>query len=203
MADTVKIKHSDDEGNDHLIINKTDFDPAKHDLYDDAQGTDDGPTDEARKYALDQDAMRTYEANRGIPSQPQINADGRNPSGTFSEPTPTDIRYTNKDATEFENNHGAFVNKSAADLRAELGLEDKPGGLIPAVHEAVQEAAATAVSVTDVATNAEAAAADQGEPVDRGDMTVPQLKEYAKANDIDLDGATTKADIRAVIDAAD
>ena len=56
---------------------------------------------------------------------------GRNPDGTFSEPTPTDIRYPNKDATEFANNHGAFVKKSAAQMRQERGLPDAPGGLHP------------------------------------------------------------------------
>jgi hypothetical protein len=59
-------------------------------------------------------------------------ASDRNPSGTYSEPTPTDIRYPDKDATEFENNHGAFVNKSAAQMREEKGMEDAPGGLYPA-----------------------------------------------------------------------
>lgn len=33
-CETVKIKHENDFGNDHLVINKSDFDPEKHELFD-------------------------------------------------------------------------------------------------------------------------------------------------------------------------
>lgn len=55
----------------------------------------------------------------------------KNPSGTFSTPTPTDIRFSDKYKTEFENNMGAFIGKSAAQIRDALGLPDAPGGLHP------------------------------------------------------------------------
>ena len=55
----------------------------------------------------------------------------KNPSGTYSMPTPTDIRYPDKNATEFENNHGAFLGKSAAGLRKQMGIPDIPGGVRP------------------------------------------------------------------------
>lgn len=55
----------------------------------------------------------------------------RNADGTFSEPTPSDVRYPDKDKTEFANNHGAFVGKSAAQMREDQGLPDAPGGLSP------------------------------------------------------------------------
>jgi hypothetical protein len=147
------------------------------------------------------EAKRKAEANRGVTGG-QRHDSTRNPSGTYSEPTPTDIRYPNKDATEFENNHGAFVGRSAAQMREEAGMEDKPGGLIPEVHEAVKEAEVAAASAADVATNAEAKAAEGQQSGDLDSMTVPQLKQHAADNGIDLDGATTKADIRAAIDAA-
>lgn len=192
--DTVKIKHSDDEGNDHLIINKSDYDPSVHTLYQGQPEVDLGVSDEE---AAKLEARRKYDANRGITNVPAAEDAGRNPSGTFSEPTPTDIRYPDKNATEFENNHGAFIGKSAAGIREELGMKDKPGGLKPEVHEAVKASEAAVVSA------AETVAASAKEPVaikELDDMTVPELREHAKANDIDLDGATTKADIRAAID---
>jgi hypothetical protein len=55
---------------------------------------------------------------------------GRNTSGTYSEPTPSDIRFPDKDATEFENNHGAFVKKDAASMRDVAGMPDEPGGIV-------------------------------------------------------------------------
>jgi len=130
-VDTVKIKH----GDSYAIINKSDFDKDKHTLFEGAQNDDANPTKVEDEFARQKDAERTYEANRGISGGPGIASDGRNPSGTFSEPTPTDIRFPNKDETEFENNHGAFVGKSAAQMRADQGLPDAPGGLAPdAVH---------------------------------------------------------------------
>lgn len=127
--ETVKIKHSDADGNDHLIINKSDFDPNKHELFDGSQNADDGLTDEERDAARKKEAERKVEANRGVPGGRAPSNDGRNPSGTYSEPTPTDIRYPNKDHTEFENNYGAHIRKSAAEMREDMGLPDEPGGL--------------------------------------------------------------------------
>jgi hypothetical protein len=99
---TVRVK--DDEGG-YKIINRKDYDAKEH-----------GPI---IKGGEDQE-------------QSAFGTGGRNTSGTFSEPTPTDIRYPNKDATEYENNHGAFVNKSAAQMRVDRGMPDEPGGLYPA-----------------------------------------------------------------------
>lgn len=88
-------------GDSYAIINKSDYDDKVHQRY---EGTI--PSD------LDNDLTR-------------------NPSGTFSTPTPTDIRFPDKTKTEFENNAGAFIGKSAAGLREELNLPDAPGGLDP------------------------------------------------------------------------
>jgi hypothetical protein len=55
---------------------------------------------------------------------------GRNTSGTYSEPTPSDIRFPDKDATEFENNHGAFLARDAASMRKAVGQPDEPGGVV-------------------------------------------------------------------------
>jgi hypothetical protein len=101
---TVRVKTGD---GDYKIVNRADYlrDPHAH--------------GELIKGGEDQE--------QGI----HAGASERNPSGTFSEPTPTDIRYPNKDATEFENNHGAFVRKSAAQMRDDLDMPDAPGGLFP------------------------------------------------------------------------
>jgi hypothetical protein len=133
--DTVKIKHSDDHGNDHLIINRSDYDPNKHQLHEeDIPGTEASLSDEEKGILRRKEVERRAEANRGITGGPAIDTSGRNPSGTYSEPTPSDIRYPNKDETEFENNHGAFVHKSAAEMRQDHGLPDAPGGLAPDAH---------------------------------------------------------------------
>lgn len=200
MADleTVKVK----SGDSFATINKSDYDPDVHELHEDNADLDLGDDDAEIKKI---ETRRQYDANRGVPTGTTLAADGRNPSGTYSEPTPTDIRYPNKDATEFENNHGAFVRKSAAQIREDQGMEDKPGGLIPEVHEKVQDAAAATAAAADVATEAEATVRDGSKTSTEGDldgMTVSQLKDYAGTNDIDLAGATTKADIRAAIDKA-
>lgn len=104
QLETVKVVRKD-SAHGYKIINKADYDPKKHTLF------------------------KGKEADQ---AEPEGGLDeGRNPSGTYSEPTPTDVRYPDKDATEFENNHGAFVGKSAAELRDEKGLPDAPGGLQP------------------------------------------------------------------------
>lgn len=92
------------------------------------------PSADEQKHIDDLEMRRRVEANRGISGGPSPLAHGRNPSGTFSEPTPTDIRYPNKDETEFENNHGAFLGKSAAQMRDAAGLPDAPGGIHPHGH---------------------------------------------------------------------
>lgn len=91
-----------EDGNSYRIINETDFDEATMKLYSGV-----------------------------MPHNTVTDLTNRNTDGTFSEPTPTDIRYPNKDNTEFANNHGAFVGKSAAGMREEAGLPDAPGGLAP------------------------------------------------------------------------
>jgi len=133
---TVKIKHTDAEGNDHMIIEEGDFNPDTHELY----SADDAPSaasmekarsaieDRKIQKAIDAQAGQTTGQTSAIPAP-----GGKNPSGTFSEPTPTDIRFPNKDMTEFENNRGAFRRKSAADLRKEQGLPDVPGGVLGGV----------------------------------------------------------------------
>lgn len=112
--ETMKVESADKDG--YTIINKHDFDEDKHVPFDE---DDDDNADEA-------------DGNAPVAS---------NASGTFDEPTPSDIRYPNKDNTEFENNHGAYVGQSAAELRDGAGMEQKPGGLDPSVHEEVQGAA--------------------------------------------------------------
>lgn len=128
--ETVKVK----AGSGYSIINKSDYDEKKHTLHEDEDASD-GRSEKEREIASEMDVRRKVEANRGVTGGPSIGGDGRNPSGTFSEPTPTDIRYPNKDETEFENNHGAFVGKSAAQMREAAGLPDAPGGLAPVTEE--------------------------------------------------------------------
>lgn len=88
-------------GDSYAIINKDDFDPKVDVIYEGTRPAD------------------------------VVSDLSKNPSGTFSQPTPTDIRFPNKDLTEFENNHGAFVKKSAAQIREAEGMIDAPGGLAP------------------------------------------------------------------------
>jgi hypothetical protein len=132
--ETVKVKHPT---RGYAIINKSDYDPNEHKLYDKeskaAVAGDDGLTDEERDMLAKLEAKRKVDANRGVTKTDPVPADAadKNPSGTYSTPTPTDIRFPDKQATEFENNMGAFVGKSAADLRAERGLPDAPGGIKP------------------------------------------------------------------------
>lgn len=98
---TVRIKNPHKRG--YATINESDYDPKKHTLI---------------KGGEDQENAAVADS-------------GKNPSGTYSEPTPTDIRYPDKTETEFENNMGAFIDKSAAGLREERGLPDAPGGIHP------------------------------------------------------------------------
>jgi hypothetical protein len=128
-VETIKVKREGGKG--YRLINKTDFDPKKHKTFD-GEKVEAAMSAEERKLADEMEMRRKIEANRGQ-SGSVVDADvsQRNPSGTYSEPTPTDIRYPDKTATEFENNLGAFVGKSAAGLRQEMGLPDAPGGIHP------------------------------------------------------------------------
>ena len=91
-----------EDGNSYKIINESDF---------------------------DEKTMKKYSGT--LPRDTVTDLNKTNADGTFSEPTPTDIRYPNKDVTEFANNHGAHVGKSAAQMREAEGLPDAPGGLQP------------------------------------------------------------------------
>lgn len=126
---TIKVK----SGDDYAIINQRDYNPDVHQPYDDesrkaVKNTKNDP--HADKIA-EADALRRADAERGVIRSPAAAEIDRNPTGTFSEPTPSDVRFPDKDATEFENNHGAFIGKSAAGLREERGLPDAPGGIKP------------------------------------------------------------------------
>lgn len=105
---TVKIKASNSRG--YKIINESDFDSKKHKLL----GSPDDNVDRER------------EAREAAAAAAQ-----KNTSGTYSEPTPTDVRFPDKTQTEFENNLGAQLGKSAAEMREAAGLQDAPGGLKP------------------------------------------------------------------------
>src|SRR3954463_8348807 len=114
--ETVKVKAETPTG--HKLINLADYDENEHELVDDesrekveaqkSKESEDENSPAAKvKTMAEEDAIRHgIQANRGQiegnPDRPAGNA-----SGTFDEPTPTDIRYPNKDATEFESNHGA------------------------------------------------------------------------------------------------
>lgn len=137
-------------GDSYAIINKSDFDEKVHVLYDGPRPAD------------------------------VVTDLSKNPSGTFSQPTPTDIRFPDKDKTEFENNHGAFVKKSAADIRKEEGMIDAPGGIEPdpALEEAVKAAAKAPEAVEkDPAVDNESKAIPAEERAEKaGDQTKPAAK---------------------------
>lgn len=196
-VETVKVKADTPRG--YRIINKSSFDPKVHKAYD-AEARRDKDESDAEKLAREESekdqARRKVEANRGQ-VEGSVVADGtKNPSGTFSEPTPTDIRYPNKQDTEFENNMGAFVNKSAAQIRAENGMEDKPGGLNPEKKEAEDAKVAEAKMANKLRADGESGelkkAAD-GDKLDK--MKAAELRAYAEEHGIDLEGATTKAEV--------
>jgi hypothetical protein len=131
-VDTIKVKHANTD-TAYALINVSDFDSKCHTAYsqEDADAAkawaDSHPAVEA------DEALRLYAANRGVTPSPSYDFD-RNSDGTFSEPTPTDVRYPDKDETEYANNHGAFMGKSAAQMRKALDLPDMPGGLRPDKH---------------------------------------------------------------------
>lgn len=132
-SSTVKVQTDNKWG--YRIIDRAKYDasPDQYSLYEDEEVQ---PADEeVAKVAKEDAARRKVNANRGI-QRDGMDASrvGRNTSGTYSEPTPTDIRYPDKSKTEFENNAGAFLGRSAAGLRKEYGVEDAPGGLDPESH---------------------------------------------------------------------
>lgn len=130
MGDVQTIRvHS---GDDHAVINLSDYDPKVHKPFDEESRAAVGASKKGAHAKIEEaEVMREHQANRGVGGGMPLVATDRNPSGTFSEPTPTDIRYPDKDATEFENNHGAHIARSAAALREEMGLPDVPGGIKP------------------------------------------------------------------------
>jgi len=121
--DTIKVKNPNTKDG-FMIINRHEFD-------------DDQKSKKPKYEEFEEDD--TDADGDGIPDRLQA---GRNTSGTFDEPTPTDVRYTNKDATEFENNHGSHLGNSAAELREASGMPQKPGGLLPEVRKSVKNAEA-------------------------------------------------------------
>jgi hypothetical protein len=134
--ETVKVKREGGRG--FRLINRKDFDPKKHTMLEGEKPKSETPAQRiAREESELADARRTAEGNRGQVDGSGNIADGKNPSGTYSEPTPTDVRFPDKLATEFENNLGQSVNKSAAGLREEQGLPDAPGGIKPAEAAAI------------------------------------------------------------------
>ncbi len=136
--ETVAVKSCDS----YAIINKSDFDEKVHKLYKPGKDKTEKKEDNARADKVERlksafsDHLDTLTDDQLTDALERV-AQGpgndltRNPSGTFSTPTPTDIRFPDKDKTEFENNHGAFVGKSAAQIREAEGLPDAPGGLAP------------------------------------------------------------------------
>lgn len=143
---TVRIKSDNRFG--YKIISKDNYEDRlakgeKLELYDgDEASTVPGQedlTDEERLEMRKEERKRKMEANRGIVDGSAPHR-AKNADGTYSEPTPTDVRYPDMDKTEFANNHGAFVNKSAAQMRDEMGIEDAPGGLDPKREREVRRA---------------------------------------------------------------
>lgn len=109
-VETVKIADPDKKG-DYIIINASDFNEKQHKLF----------------------AKETAEGDEEEPEhEPEDGPVLTNASGTFDEPTPSDVRYA-PDNTEFENNHR--LGLSAAEARDALKMPQEPGGLHPQVHK--------------------------------------------------------------------
>lgn len=208
--ETIKVKAGNERG--YKIINRSDFQQGVDTPYekeDEPAQLSDAEQEAADKLAAERKANANYgQVDGGI-----LADSNRNSDGTFSEPTPTDIRYTNKDNTEFANNHGAFVNRSAAEMRAEAGMEDVPGGLNPEekeFHDA-QEAAAKLEAKRrqdgeignefelrreDKTLDNDPARRPAPKPEDNlNGMSIADLKSYAEARKIDLAGHTKRSDI--------
>ena len=155
--ETVKIQHKDADGNDHMIINRSDYDPKKgHKLYvekgdrESAKGLANPESgllsEEEEKMWRELDARRRVQGNHGQTEGRTTMGSENNPDGTYATPTPSDIRFPNQDQTEFANNHGAFVGRSAAEMRASAGMPDRPGGIDPEGARATLQGAANAAS---------------------------------------------------------
>lgn len=184
-VDTIKVKADNAAG--YRIINAADFNPKEHKAFDDADGAirERNQADaEATEKVM---AERKAQANFGQVDGNGLDGSGKNPSGTYSEPTPTDIRYPDKDKTEFENNHGAYVAKSAAELRDEKGLPDAPGGLAP---DPTFEPGADKVT--------KAAAGEADEDDDGEGLTKAEIHADLEAMNVDFDPRAKKADLLAL-----
>ena len=107
-VETIRVIDKKDRARGPLLMNKSDFEGQKE------------------QYEVYQDPGGVTMNNPAYGVDPL----GRNPSGTYSEPTPSDIRFPDKDATEFENNHGAFLARDAASMRKATGQPDAPGGVV-------------------------------------------------------------------------
>jgi hypothetical protein len=100
-------------------------------MQDEVASNEDAINSKANELVVEEEARRRAQANRGVTRTNSGVDMFRNPTGTFSEPTPTDVRYPNKLTTEFENNLGAYVGRNAADMRRQYEMPDAPGGLAP------------------------------------------------------------------------
>lgn len=185
-VDTIKIKADNAAG--YKIINAHDFNAKADKPFD----------DEAQAYIKERNLAdgaetdkladeRRAQGNYGQVNGGGLDASGRNPSGTFSEPTPSDIRYPDKDLTEFENNHGAFVATSAPDLRAANGLADAPGGLAPDPTFQPGGEATT-----------KAASGDEDEEDDGEGLTKAEINADLEAMGVEFDPRAKKADLLAL-----
>ncbi len=163
--DTMKVK----SGDSYALINTSDFNPDEHEAFDEESSSKTSkPTDsEASRYADAQEELRRRESNRGVGFTPGLTNSDKNPSGTFSTPTPSDIRFPDADQTEFENNHGAFVKRSAADLRVDRGLPDVAGGIDPVGAKVTADQSGNLMGVENLE-QAAAAVGEQGEGVGNG-----------------------------------
>jgi len=170
---TVKVK----DGDSYRIINEADFN---------AEGSN---------YEL------YAEKGYGQPTDASVPGDGRNTDGTFSEPTPSDIRYPDMTQTEFANNHGAFLAASAAELRERAGLPDAPGGLAPDPDFVPGGVAVTKAVETGEVTDA--AAILSGEPSSASKAAEKQAAyDAAKAKDaVEKAAKKAEADAQAEADA--
>lgn len=128
-----------------VIIDRAQFDPEIHELVEDVSPPESSSEDEIRER---EEAERRVRANHGQRPAIPVSA-GRNASGTFPEPTPSDVRYSDDLETEFENNLGAQVGKSAAQMREAAGLPDAPGGLRPDPEGPLAKEARRAGLLTD------------------------------------------------------
>lgn len=136
---TKKVVNPNDENNGYMIVNEDDY-KANVKSKENPDGYELHETDPAHEGYGDEQADVDEAAAEADAAPKPSNTDG-----TFDTPTPTDIRYPNKDGTEFARNHGAQIGTSAAELREVAGMPQKPGGIDPTQHEAVkEEEAATA-----------------------------------------------------------